>query len=253
MSTKKTTARRKASGYSGPSLRIPRSVLEPGADFKWSRDVVFDLHNTLVDWTGPFVRHVNGLRGYKMDAKNIGLYHMQFDPDNPLSDEQFLADFHTFAKKAVGGYGDLPFYKESVDTLKRLKDIGLNPKIWTWTPGAADTRIDSNAAAFHDGVAQGVTKLLVERLGLNGDRDLRFMKPAEKKYVMVREHIPVIVEDSSETAVGVGQMGNVALLVPQPYNKGISAPNVVCLDNLSQVAPAIIEFYTELAARDLLL
>ncbi len=70
---------------------------------------------------------------------------------------------------------------------------------------------------------------------------------------MISNHIPLIVEDSSETAVGVGQTGNVALLVPQPYNIGISAPNVVCLDNLSQVGPAVIEFYSELAARDLLL
>lgn len=252
MSTSKKVARRRVAG-SIPSLTVPRSVLEPGADFKWSRDVVFDLHNTLVDWTGPFVRHINSIRGYKMDAKNIGLYHMQFDPDNPLTDEQFLADFMTFAKKAVGGYGDLPFYKESVDTLKRLKDAGLNPKIWTWTPGAADTRIDSNAAGFQTGITQGVTKVLVERLGLQANRDLRFMKPGEKKYVMVQDHIPLIVEDSSETAVGVGQMGNVALLVPQPYNKGIMAPNVVCLDNLSQVAPTVLEFYSELEARGLLL
>lgn len=253
MSTNKKVARSRVSGYKGPSLNIPRSILEPGADFKWSRDVVFDLHNTLVDWTGPFVRHVNNTHGFKIDAKSIGLYHMQFDPDNPMTDEQFLADFVNFARKAVDGYGDLPFYKESVATLKTLKEAGLNPKIWTWTPGASDTRLDSNAAGFHYGVAQGVTKALVERLGLNATRDLRFMRPGEKKYNMISNHIPLIVEDSSETAVGVGQMGNVALLVPQPYNIGITAPNVVCLDNLSQVGPAVIEFYSELAARDLLL
>ncbi len=248
MSTKqaKTTGGSRRSGIKRAVNWPPESVLSPGDDFKWMPEVVFDLHNTLVDWTGRFAEFVNLQYGHDIDAKTVGFYHMQFDPENALSNAEFMDAFHAFARRANGGYGDLDIYEGVVKALKQIKDAGIEVKIWTWTPGASEARIDNGTSSFNTGIAQGVTRTLVEKLGLDPIRDLRFIKPGEKKYEMIEEHIPLIVEDSPETAVGVGQAAHAAILVPESYNQGITAPNVLRLDHRGQLAPTIIDFFKKL-------
>ncbi len=113
--------------------------------------------------------------------------------------------------------------------------------------------MDNHAQGYGTGIAQHVTKQLVARLGLNPDTDVRFVSPGNKKYVLADEHIPLIVEDSAETAVGVGQMAHAAILVPETYNRGIKAPNVLRLTSRDQLAPTVIDFFEKLDATGLIL
>ncbi|MBK9141504.1 MAG: hypothetical protein IPM23_03340 [Candidatus Melainabacteria bacterium] len=246
MSTNKAKAGGSRRGIKRATNWPPKSVLSPGEDFKWMPEVIFDLHNTLVDWTGRFAEFVNLQYGHSIDAKSVSFYHMQFDPENALTNAEFLDAFVAFARRAKGGYGDLEPYDGVVEALKEIKDAGIDVKVWTWTPGAAEARIDNGTSSYNTGIAQGVTKNLVAKLGLDPDRDLRFIKPGEKKYEMIEEHIPLMVEDSPETAVGVGQIAHAAILVPESYNAGIVAPNVLRLDHRGQLAPTVIDFFKKL-------
>jgi len=257
MSSAKNSSRsggRKLAGAKSAANWPPRSVLIPNdPDFRWEREVAIDLHNTLVNWLGPFVDYLNLHYGYSIEQNAIGIYHLQFDPDNPLSDKEFLESFIAFARRATGGYSDLPVYDGAIEALKQIKAAGINPKIWTWVPAAAETRIDNRAGSYNTGIAQHVTKQLVAKLGLDPDRDIRWCSPGLKKYDMARDHVPLIVEDSAETAIGVGQMGHAAILVPESYNQGVTGPNVLRINDRKEMAPAIIDFYKKLDEAGLLL
>ncbi len=238
----------------GVSNWPPRSVLAPNdPDFRWERQVAIDLHNTLVNWLAPFIGYVNLHFGHNIDANSVKLYHMQFDPDNPLSDKEYLDAFVAFARRAEGGYSDLQPYDGVVEAIAKIKAAGIDVKIWTWTPGASETRFDNKAGAYNTGIAQRVTKALVARLGLDPDRDVRWVTPGNKKFEMAADHVPLIVEDSGETAVGVGQMGHAALLVNESYNQGIVAPNVLRLNDRRDMAEAVIDFFKKLDEAGLLL
>jgi hypothetical protein len=229
-------------------------VLTPSdPDFRWERTVVLDLHNTLVNWLGAFVEFVNLHYGHEIDQRSVRFYHMQFDPDNALSGKEFFDAFVAFARRAQGGYADLKPYPGVVEAVKAIKEAAIDVKVWTWVPGAAETRIDNRAGAYGTGIAQRVTKELVAKLGLDPDVDIRWVTPGMKKFEMAEEHIPLIVEDSAETAVGVGQMAHAAILVPETYNEGIVAPNVLRLDDRSQLAPTVIDFYKKLDEAGLVL
>lgn len=231
----------------------PKSVLNPDEGHLWSRTVVFDLHNTLVNWTARFIEFANSHYGYSMTADDQRFYSFQMDPDNPLSSAEFADLFVAFARRHEGGYGDLEPYAGALETVKAIKKAGIEVKVWTWTPGAAESRMNHAAGSYNHGVAQGVTRKLVAKLGIDPDRDLRFISPSRKKYEMVQEHIPLIVEDSPETAVGVGQMAHAAILVPESYTKGVKATNVLRLDDRNQLAPTVISFFEELDAAGVLL
>lgn len=231
----------------------PKSILQPEEGHHWSRTVVFDLHNTLVNWTSAFIQFANTIYGYDMDPSKQRFYSFQMDPDNPLSNAEFVDLFVAFARRHDGGYGDLEPYEGAIEAIKAIKAAGIEVKVWTWTPGAAESRLNHSAGSYNHGVAQGETRKLIAKLGLDPDRDLRFISPGSKKYEMVSEHIPLIVEDSPETAVGVGQMAHAAILVPEEYTKGVKAPNVLRLDHRSQLAPTVIRFFEELDAAGKLL
>ncbi len=231
----------------------PQSILSPGSDFTWTKEVVFDLHNTLVDWTGRFLAYCQRNYGLTINPLDQKFYHLWANPQFGLSYEQFVAAFISFATRARGGYGDLEFYPGAIEQIKEIKDAGIGVKIWTWTPGASEPRIDGSFAGMDTGIAQGVTKELVAKLGVDPDRDLRFISPGEKKYQMFEDHIPLIVEDSPETAMGVASGGHAALLVPTTYNVGVAAPNILRLDHRDHLAPAVIEFFNRLESEGLVL
>ncbi|HMO19505.1 MAG TPA: hypothetical protein PKC98_00900, partial [Candidatus Melainabacteria bacterium] len=166
-----------------------------------------------------------------------------YSPDGPWQEEM----------EASFPYEETDDQLRAIEAIKAIKAAGIDVKVWTWTPGAAESRLNHSAGSYNHGVAQGETRKLIAKLGLDPDRDLRFISPGSKKYEMVSEHIPLIVEDSPETAVGVGQMAHAAILVPEEYTKGVKAPNVLRLDHRSQLAPTVIRFFEELDAAGKLL
>jgi hypothetical protein len=233
----------------------PASVLNPGPHHKWSREVVFDFHEVCVMWTEQFCRFLNAQEGLNIDPKAIRYYHMQMDPANRLTPEKFDEAFKTFARLSKGGYGDLRAHEGIKETIEAIQKAGIKVSIWTWTPGAAETTFDG-ASSYNTGIAQRVTRDLIRRLGLPVDveRDVQFMRPERKKWQMVEEHIPLIVEDNPETAMSVGLgMAHAAILVPETYNQGLVIPNVLRLSDRSELAPAVISFYKKLDEAGVLL
>jgi hypothetical protein len=242
MSTNKKAVRT----HSAPNWP-PSSVLNPGPNHKWSREVVFDFHEVVVKWVEQFTTFLNLTYGYNMKPGQR-FYNMQFDPSTPITPEQFDDAFVTFARLSVGGYGDLKAHEGIKETMEAIVAAGIKIQIWTWTPGAAEIKADG-AGAYNTGIAQRVTRELIRKLDLPIDveRDVRFMKPDRKKWEMAEEHIPLIVEDNPETAVAVGLgIAHAAILVPEPYNEGLVAPNVLRLSDRNDLAPCVINFFQKL-------
>jgi hypothetical protein len=223
----------------------PESVVAPGPYFQWSRTVVFDFHEVCVSWKKSFADFVNKLYGRNIDPEQFNFYNMQLDPSVDLSPDEFNEAFNTFVQLAVGGYGDLDAFDGIKETMDAIKAAGIGIDIWTWTPGSGDGQT-TGSKPFPSGDAQVVTLQLIERLGLPVDA-VRFMKTYEKKVEMVEERIPLIIEDSPETVVGVGLgMAHAAILVPEKYNEGLLCPNVLRLKSREDLARTVIEFFQAL-------
>lgn len=250
MSTRKSPARTKlVAGWP------PESVLNPGPDHKWVREVVFDFHEVCVKWVARFTEFVNRCYGYNIKPEQLRFYHMQFDPRIPLTPEQFNQAFVAFARLSRGGYGDLEAHAGIRQALTQIRKAGIGVSIWTWTPGAAEIKPEGDSA-FQTSIAQRVTKDLIVRLGLpvDVDREVQFMRPDQKAKEMAEEHIPLIVEDNPGTAVAVGQgIGHAAILVPEPYNEGFACRNVLRLSDRRHLAPTVIDFFKKLEAAGALL
>jgi hypothetical protein len=222
-------------------------VVAPGSNFKWSRTVVFDLHEVIVKWVAQFINFANLTYGYNITPKGSSLYNLQFDPSVSITPEQFEEAFSAFARLSTGGYGDLEAHDGIVEAMQAIKDAGINIEIWTWTPGAPETQL-TGLKSYGTGVAQRVTIDLIKKLGIpvDVDRQVRFMGPDRKKWEMVEERVPLIIEDNPETAVGVGRgIGHAAILVPEPYNNIVSE-NVLRLTDRKQLAATVIDFFKKL-------
>jgi len=230
----------------------PESILEPGAYFQWSRKVVFDFHEVCVTWKKHFVDFVNKTYGRNIDPDQFNFYSMQFDPTVDLGPDEFSEAFNTFVQLSKGGYGDLDAIAGIKEAMEEIVAAGIGIEIWTWTPGAGDSQT-SGLKAYPSGDAQVVTMKLIKKLGLPTSA-VRFMKTHEKKAEMVEERIPLIVEDSPETVVGVGLgMAHAAILVPERYNEGLLCPNVLRLNDRSDLARTVIDFFAKLDEAGVLL
>jgi uncharacterized HAD superfamily protein len=89
-------------------------------------------------------------------------------------------------------------------------------------------------------------------LPIESENDVEFISPSEKRSWMARNYVPLLIEDSIANAASAAEWGLAVLLVPTSYNRGFVCPNVKRLDNRNQLAQSVIEFYGELADRDLL-
>jgi len=232
----------------------PQSVLIPGPNHKWRREVVFDFHEVCVKWVHRFADFIHRQYGIKIDPETIQFTNLQYDPSNGLTPEQFNEAFVTFARLSKGGYGDLEAHAGIKETMEQIRAAGIGISIWTWTPGAIEQKFEGGSA-YQTGVAQRVTRDLIQKLGLpiDVDRELRFMQPGGKMWAMAEEHIPLIVEDNPATAVQVAGLAHAAILVPEAYNESLSFNNVLRLNDRSELAPAVIEFFKKLDEAGVLL
>ncbi len=212
------------------------------------KKVVFDLHGPILDFNGPFLAHLAGLYNKKLDVSMLDHYNMGYNVGMPITPHQFQRGLQNFGRLAHGGFRDLPAMPGIVEALKQIQDAGIKVEIWTYAPGATDYSHDT-LLSNGTGIAQLATLECIEALGIVKDvhKQVRFIKPEAKAPGMAAEHIPLIVEDHPVTAVTAGAAyGNAAILVPEHYNRGVSAPGVLRLDNRADLAPAIISFFAEL-------
>src|SRR5205814_2803590 len=129
------------------------------------------LHEVCVKWVHRFAEFVNATYpGANLKPEQIQFTNLQFDPSNNLTPEQFNEAFVTFARLSKGGYGDLEAHSGIKETMEEIRKAGIGITIWTWTPGAAETKFEGGSG-YHTGVAQRVTKDLVRKLGLPIDVD----------------------------------------------------------------------------------
>lgn len=227
----------------------PTTVLNPGINHKWVREVVFDFHEVCVKWVESFAEFVNQTYPHlKLSLAKNQTYFFQYDPSTSLSPDQFDEVFAAFVRLSVGGYGDLEPHIGIKEAMEKIVASGIKINIWSFVPGANDVKHD-NLHSYNTGIAQHATRELIRKLGLPVDieRDVRFVHQEAKKWELAKEHIPLIVEDNPETAVGVARgIGHAAILVPESYNRGLKCPNVLRLNRRSELADAVISFYQKL-------
>lgn len=233
----------------------PSSVLAPSPGFRWASQVVFDFHNTLVDFAGPFSDYVEDSLRRRVDFSSSSFYDWAHDPTIDISADEFSNAIYYFSQMARnGGYGELPAYPGAKEALTELVENGIRPLIWTWTPGVGD-QWQRAGIGSPTGIAQERTIALIERLGfpIDTSRDLLFIPPGKKVEEMLERHIPLIIEDSPVTAVHAAATGLASIVVPHSYNSGLRARNLMRLDSLSQLAPTVVQFYKQLEDSGLIL
>jgi hypothetical protein len=212
------------------------------------KKVIFDLHGPILDFNGPFLAHLSGLYGVKLDTSMLDHYYMGHNSRMPITPVELMRGLEHFGRLARGGFSDLPAVPGIVEALKQIQDAGIDLEIWTYAPSALDYAPDT-LVVNGTGIAQLATWECIEKLGVlkNVRKQVRFIRPEHKASQMSSEHCPLIVEDHPVTAVTAGSAyGNAALVVPEPYNIGVSAPGVLRLDNRTDLAPAIISFFEKL-------
>lgn len=233
-----------------PKGWLPPNVLAQKKTFL--RKVIFDCHGPLVDFNNPLAAYLSGLYGVHIDpALMLDHHRWGYNAKMPISQPEFEQGLMNFGRLARGGFSDLPEQPGIVKDIKAIQEqADISVEVWTYVPAATDYDADT-LLARGTGIAQLGTYELIEKLGIVKDvrKQVRFIRPDQKAAKMALEHIPLIIEDHPVTAVQAGhEYGNAAILVPEPYNEGLSAPGVLRLDNRADLAPAIIDFYKKLDA-----
>jgi len=225
----------------------PQNLLAQKDEFV--KKVVFDLHGPILDWAEAFCEVAASLYGVDLKPAAVRYYSMAFDNEFPLTPEQFNNVFATFARLGRGGYGDLKPRPGIQETFKQIQAAGIATEIWTWVPGAAEHNHDT-LKAFGTGIAQAQTYELIEKLGLvdNVKRRVRFISPTSKVPQMTEEHAPLIIEDNPVTAVHASSTGHACILTPEPYNVHTSDSGILRLNDHSELAAAVIDFFAKLEA-----
>jgi len=254
ISTKKSAPRsaKKATAAS-KTLWLPDSIKNVSGDEKWANEVIFDLHETIVNWGGTIANIAKQMYPHSnFDPNKMGFYNAGFDPGcnlNPYEWEMVLIQSLTH-----GVYGQLPLVDKDIRAqMWRIAKAGTRCRIATHVPGASDIS-HTDKIPIHTNVAQRLTLELIKRhdLPVDIDRDVEFIYPSRKKDFMAERYIPLIIEDNIETAAGVATYAHACILVPKSYNAGFKCPNVLRLDNRAELDTRVIAFFKELKRLNLL-
>lgn len=210
--------------------------------------VIFDFDGPIVDFNTHFLDYLSRLYQVKLDKSMLTHYNMGYNAAMPISPHQFQVGLDNYGRLAKGGFSDRKPMPGILDALKQIQAAGIRVEVWTYSPGATDHNPDT-LVSNGTGTAQNATLELIRQLGFleNPDQQVRLIKPEMKAVEMAKEHIPLIVEDHPGTALAAGSVfGHAAILVPEPYNVGISAPGVLRLSDRADLAPAVISFFQKL-------
>lgn len=216
--------------------------------------VAFDFDEVIGSFLAGFAKHTKRMYPHcDLDPARMLYYHPGYDPSVNLTVREFEHAWETFTPLAKGGYGDIPVIGNIVEQMKQIRAAGIRIKIITHVPGA-NSVTPTDGAPIHTGIARAVRVAMVKSLGLplDSDNDLEFVEPHKKRHWMAENYVPLLVEDSFANAASAAEWGLAVLLVPTSYNRGFKCPNVKRLESRNHLAQAVIEFFTELADRDLL-
>jgi hypothetical protein len=235
------------------TLWLPDSIKNVSSDEKWANEVIFDLHETLLNWGVPIATIAKQMYPHSnYNPHKMGFYNAGFDPGcnlTPYEWEMVLIQALTH-----GLYGKLELVDDQIrGQMWNIANAGTRCRINTHVPGASDVS-HTDKIPIHTNVAQRLTLELIKRLDLpvDVDKDVDFVYPSKKKDFMAERYIPLLVEDNIETAAGVATYAHACILVPKTYNEGFTCPNVLRLENRSELDTRIIAFFKELKRLDLL-
>lgn len=234
----------------------PYSIINSSPDEKqkYVAEVAFDFDEVIASWLGKFAEHAKKMYPQcNIDAERLLYYHPGYDPSVNMTPREFEHCFNSFVPLGRGGYGDLELIGNIKEQMEQITQAGIRIKIVTHVPGASSLT-STDEAPIHTGTARRVRLEMIRALGLPiaSDNDVEYVAPSEKRKWMAKNFVPLIVEDSFANAASVAEWGLAVLLVPTSYNRGFQCPNVKRLSNRNQLAQAVIDFYTDLADRDLL-
>lgn len=196
-------------------------VVQPG-----SRVVICDLDGTLADYRTSFVQWLQTQPGVTLKPDNSQhLYMMEVDLG--LGFLRYNAYKEQF--EAEGGYADLLPYSETQNFIKRISTLSkAQVLIYTARPQQKFSHIwlDTWRWLTQQGLQDNIFALHVE--------------PAESRIARaatLREQgcQVVLVDDDPTTALRAANAGVAVLLRNQPYNHGISHPNIRRTDKLSSL------------------
>jgi hypothetical protein len=212
------------------------------------RRVVTDLHGPILDYMRAVCNVAKHHLGIDLDPNKAVHYMAGYDASFGITPAEFASLFGIVARlKGKDGYGGLEVRPGVAEAFQEIRKAGIAVEVWTWVPGA--TEHDENLKAFGTGIAQSGTMEHLVKLGIIDDpqRQVRFIKPSAKATEMAAEHIPLIIEDNPVTAVAAGYgYGNAAILTPESYNQHLVSPGVLRINDLSELAPAVIDFFEKL-------
>ena len=230
----------------------PYSIVN--ADEKHSPVVAFDFDEVIGSWLKGIAVHAKQMYPHcNLDPDRLLYYHPGYDPSCNLTVREFEHCMETFTPLGRGGFGDIPVIGNIVSQLKTIVEAGIRIKIITHVPGPSSLTA-TDEAPIHTGVARRVRMEMVKALGLplESANDVEFVAPHDKRKWMAKNYVPLLVEDSFANAASAAEWGMAVLLVPTSYNRGFKCPNVKRLSDRNQLAQAVIEFFAELADRELL-
>lgn len=257
MTTRKGKTAAASASQALPNLAAywpPYSIINASSDEKWTAVVAFDFDEVIASWLDQFAIHVNTMYPHcNMDASRLLYYHPGHDPSVNLTPREFEHAFNSFVPLGKGGYGALKLIGNIKQQMEQIAKAGIRIKIVTHVPGASSLT-PTDHAPVHTGTARRVRMEMIKAMGLpiESENDVEFVSPSEKREWMARNYVPLIVEDSFANAASIAEWAFAVLLVPTSYNRGFQCPNVKRLEDRNQLAQAVIEFYTELADRNLL-
>ena len=232
----------------------PYSIVNVEPEDKHAACVAFDFDEVIASWLTGFATHVKKMYPHcNIDPDRMLYYHPGYDPSVNLTVREFEHCMESFVPLGRGGYGDIPVIGDIVSQMKQIVAAGIRIKIITHVPGPSSLTA-TDEAPIHTGVARRVRMEMVKALGLpiESENDVEFIAPHDKRKWMAKNYVPLLVEDSFANAASAAEWGLAVLLVPTSYNRGFQCPNVKRLTNRNQLAQAVIEFFTDLADRDLL-
>jgi hypothetical protein len=231
---------------------VPLGWLPPnllGQKEMFRKRFVTDLHGVILDWTASFCSVAKEQYGVNLDPSAIRHYMMGYDIRFPITPAQFASVFSIVVRlKGKDGYGGLPVRPGAVEAFKAIKAAGIKYEVWSWVPGASEHDSET-LKAFGTGIAQLGTYEHLVKLGIIDDpvRQIRFVSPAKKAADMAADHVPLIIEDNPVTAVHAGYAyGNACIMTPERYNENLVSPGVLRITDLSELAPAVIDFFEKL-------
>ncbi len=236
----------------------PAHLLASGSQRKFRKVVGIDLHQTILDFSGPFSAFMAQLyAGSNMNSTTTRTYHPAGDPNSKIGYTEFERALSKFVQLSNGGYGSLTALPGAIEGLKRLRAAGIEIQIMTYVPGASDLQA-TDQLPFNTGIARATTKELLKKLGFPvEDKDIVFIAPHKKAWHMLDQgnKIPLLIEDNRTTASDVADKGLAAILVPTSYNQCSDIPGVLRVAEQAkpelvwkEVADHIISFFETLAA-----